>query len=152
MPPKKADKEQKISTEIIHARQQATHQQTHPGDNFLEHAVNASLVNMLDKFIMVILGDGTKLIGVLRTFDQFSNIVLEDTFERKSCGTLYCDVRLGLYLVRGENIVLMGDVDKSRQNHLRKVTLQELIAADDKNHSGIVGGTDLKLYGGLCFP
>jgi U6 snRNA-associated Sm-like protein LSm1 len=34
----------------------------------------------------VILRDGRNLVGVLRSFDQFSNMVMEDTFERRTVG------------------------------------------------------------------
>ena len=42
----------------------------------------ASIVDDLDKRIMVILRDGRHLIGILRSFDQFMNLIIEDTFER----------------------------------------------------------------------
>ncbi len=35
------------------------------------------LVEELDKLLMVQLRDGRKVIGVMRSFDQFANIVLE---------------------------------------------------------------------------
>ena len=38
----------------------------------------ASLVDQLDKRVLVILRDGRNLVGVMRSFDQFSNVVLED--------------------------------------------------------------------------
>lgn len=42
----------------------------------------ASLHEQLDRRILVVLRDGRNLVGVLRSFDQYSNMVLEDTFER----------------------------------------------------------------------
>jgi len=42
----------------------------------------ASLVEELDKRLLVVLRDGRNLVGVMRSFDQFSNMVLEDTHER----------------------------------------------------------------------
>ena len=50
---------------------------------------------------------------ILRSFDQFGNMVLEDAAERKmhrhSDGkTYFADIPLGVYVVRGESIVLMG--------------------------------------------
>jgi U6 snRNA-associated Sm-like protein LSm1 len=70
----------------------------------------ASLVEELDKRLLVVLRDGRHYIGVLRSFDQFSNIVLEDTVERVVVDRAYADLPLGLYLVRGENVVLMGEL------------------------------------------
>ena len=43
----------------------------------------ASLVDQLDKRVLVILRDGRNLVGVMRSFDQFSNVVLEDAVERR---------------------------------------------------------------------
>ena len=114
------------------------------------------LVEELDKLLMIQLRDGRKLIGVMRSFDQFANIVLEGTRvatiptstiyrlrfhrclaavsggnasalvsrgsnciicrvgakERIIVGDQYADVPLGLHLVRGENVVLLGEVDE----------------------------------------
>ncbi|GAU33003.1 hypothetical protein TSUD_358700 [Trifolium subterraneum] len=46
--------------------------------------------------------------GTLRSFDQFANAVLEGACERVIVGDLYCDIPLGLYVIRGENVVLIG--------------------------------------------
>ena len=70
---------------------------------------------------MVVLRDGRHLIGYLRSFDQFSNMVMEDVCERRILQTkgadgklcaYYADVRLGLYMVRGDSMVLLGEVDE----------------------------------------
>lgn len=42
----------------------------------------AGLVDQLDKRLLLVLHDGRHLIGTLRTFDQYLNLVLEDTIER----------------------------------------------------------------------
>lgn len=57
------------------------------------------------------LRDGRKIIGVLRSFDQFANLVLEEAAERIIVGAKYADIPLGMYLLRGENLVLMGQLD-----------------------------------------
>ena len=59
---------------------------------------------------MVVLRDGRKIIGTMRCFDQFSNIVLEQALERVIVGTKFGDVPLGLYVIRGENVVLLGQL------------------------------------------
>ena len=46
-----------------------------------------------------------------RSFDQFANLVLEGAVERIISGSLYAEDPLGLYVVRGENVVLLGDID-----------------------------------------
>ena len=42
----------------------------------------SSLIYNIDKRIMLILRDGRHLVGVLRSFDQFMNLILEDACER----------------------------------------------------------------------
>ena len=69
----------------------------------------------LDKKLLVVLRDGSKILGTLRSFDQFANIVLEGAVERIIVGSSYSDIPLGLYIVRGENVVLMGEVDEARE-------------------------------------
>lgn len=44
----------------------------------------AALIDQLDSTILVILRDGRNLVGTLRSFDQYLNLVLEETSERIS--------------------------------------------------------------------
>jgi hypothetical protein len=39
-----------------------------------------------------------------------ANVVLQGACERVIVGELYCDVPLGLYVIRGENVVLIGEL------------------------------------------
>lgn len=75
----------------------------------------ASLVDQLDKRILIVLRDGRHLVGILRSFDQFSNMVLEDTHERHVANGLRSDMALGLFIVRGDNIVLLGELDPEKE-------------------------------------
>ena len=87
----------------------------------------ASLVEELDKKILVVLRDGSKIIGFLRSFDQFANIVLENACERIIVGTSFSHIPLGLYIVRGENVVLMGDIDETIETEgLTEVSNEEI--------------------------
>lgn len=78
---------------------------------------------LLTEKLMLVLRDGRKLIGVLRSWDQFANIVLTDTKERYYVETpdspprkLFCDIPRGTYLVRGENVLLLGEIDLDRDD------------------------------------
>ncbi|XP_020093247.1 sm-like protein LSM1B isoform X1 [Ananas comosus] len=73
--------------------------------------LSTSLASYLDKKLLVLLRDGRKLLGILRSFDQFANAVLEGACERVIVGDLYSDIPLGLYVIRGENVVLIGELD-----------------------------------------
>ena len=64
----------------------------------------------LDKTLMIQLRDRRILIGTMRSFDQFANIVLENAKERIIVGQQFGEVQLGLYIVRGENVVLFGEL------------------------------------------
>ena len=74
------------------------------------------MVDLLGKQILVLLRDGRSLIGELLSFDQYSNIVVSNASERKVLGNVYYDEPLGLYVIRGENVVLLGDQQPSRLN------------------------------------
>lgn len=75
-----------------------------------------ALVEELDKKLLVQLRDGRKIIGVLRTFDQFANLGLESAVERIIVGDQFADIYLGLHLIRGENVVLLGQIDPERES------------------------------------
>jgi small nuclear ribonucleoprotein (snRNP)-like protein len=80
-----------------------------------------SLLEQLDKKLMVMLRDGKTLIGYLRTIDQFANLVLHETLERIYVDQCYGDIPRGIFLIRGENVVLAGEVDESVEVPLKKV-------------------------------
>ncbi|KAL2939437.1 Sm-like protein LSM1B, partial [Bienertia sinuspersici] len=54
--------------------------------------------------LLVLLRDGRKLLGTLRSFDQFG------ACDRVIVGDLYCDIPLGLYTICGENVILIGEL------------------------------------------
>lgn len=79
--------------------------------------------------MLVVLRDGRKLQGVLRSYDQFgesyihtliislipsaaipANLVLEDTVERIYHQDVFAELKRGLFLIRGENVVLLGEI------------------------------------------
>ena len=94
--------------------------------------LSTSLASYLDKKVVLQLRDDRKLIGVLRSFDQFANVVMEGAYERIIVGDLYCDMRLGLYVVRGENVVLTGELDLEREElpqHMTRVSEAEITRA-----------------------
>jgi len=80
-------------------------------DSLIPFTTSGSLVDCVDKKMLVILRDGRKLYGVLRSYDQFANLVLEDTVERIFHGSTYANTRIGVLLIRGENVVLLGEID-----------------------------------------
>ena len=89
----------------------------------------ASPLEELDKKLMVLLRDGRTLIGYLRSVDQFANLVLHQTIERIHVGQCYGDIPRGVFIVRGENVVLLGEVDpnKADPESLVEVSLEEIL-------------------------
>ncbi|KAG4190164.1 hypothetical protein ERO13_A07G015600v2 [Gossypium hirsutum] len=93
--------------------------------------------------LLVLLRDGRKLLGLLRSFDQFANVVLEGACERVIVGNLYCDIPLGLYVIRGENVVLIGELDLEKEelpSHMTAVSAAEIKRAQKAEREA----TDLK--------
>jgi U6 snRNA-associated Sm-like protein LSm1 len=88
----------------------------------------ASLAEQLDRKLLVQTRDGRTVVGVLRSFDQFSNMVLEQAYERHIVHEKFADEQLGLFIVRGENLVLMGEIDDAREKppELKEVSLEEI--------------------------
>ncbi|VDO38024.1 unnamed protein product [Brugia timori] len=74
-----------------------------------------SLLEQLDKKLLVVLRDGRTLIGYLRTIDQFANLVLHETLERIHVDNYYGDIERGVFLIRGENVVLAGEIDETKE-------------------------------------
>lgn len=78
----------------------------------------AQLLDLTDKKLMVSLRDGRKFIGVLRSWDQYANLVLQDTVERIFVQRIYADIPRGIFIVRGENVVLLGEIDLDKDDYI----------------------------------
>lgn len=46
------------------------------------------------------------------------NLVLQDTVERLFVQHLYADIERGLFLVRGENVLLLGEIDLDKDDYI----------------------------------
>ncbi len=56
--------------------------------------------------------------------------MLEDTYERHILDKMFADERVGLYVIRGENLVLLGEVDLQKdaaQTAMQEVPLEVLL-------------------------
>uniref|UniRef100_A0A8C7YQR2 U6 snRNA-associated Sm-like protein LSm1 n=1 Tax=Oryzias sinensis TaxID=183150 RepID=A0A8C7YQR2_9TELE len=89
----------------------------------------ASLIDDIDKKHLVLLRDGRTLIGYLRSIDQFANLVFHQTVERIHVGKKFGDIPRGIFIVRGENVVLLGeiDLDKPCDTVLQQVSIEEIL-------------------------
>lgn len=132
------------------------------------------MVEQLDRKLLVILRDGRHLVGILRTFDQYSNMVLQETSERRilvvtseesetthqqrasdkignsislppSSKTIcyQTDIELGLFIVRGDNVVLFGEVDDEEESIdglVRFVSLDEFQQLEEEEEQRQANG------------
>lgn len=106
-------------------------------DVFKSSKIRYLYFRILEK-LMVLLRDGKTLIGILRSIDQFgkfnwlpflkssllnfnltcvfnwstnaANLVLHKTIERIYVGDKYGDIERGIFIVRGENVALCGEI------------------------------------------
>lgn len=77
----------------------------------------AAIIGYVDRKICATLTDGRQLFGVLRSFDQYGSIVLQDTVERLYLpNNRFAENFLGVLLIRGENILLLGDIDIDKED------------------------------------
>ncbi|KXN89986.1 U6 snRNA-associated Sm-like protein LSm1 [Leucoagaricus sp. SymC.cos] len=87
-------------------------------DSLIPFTTSGALMDCVDRKMLVILRDGRKLHGVLRSYDQFANLVLEDTVERIHHGDTFAENWHGLFLIRGENVVLLGEIDLDKEDEV----------------------------------
>jgi len=67
----------------------------------------------IDSIISIITNDGRNIIGTLRGFDQQTNLILENCHERVYSKENGCEMAsLGVYVVRGDNVAVVGHVDE----------------------------------------
>ncbi|OLY82921.1 U6 snRNA-associated Sm-like protein LSm1 [Smittium mucronatum] len=74
------------------------------------------LLDLVDKRVHVSLRDGKKLFGVLRSFDHFGSLILQDTIERVFIEGGYGNIERGIFIIRGENIILLGEMDEEKES------------------------------------
>jgi len=79
----------------------------------------SSLQGYVDQRVLLILTDGRTLVGTLRGYDQKSNVVISDTVERTySRDEPVKEEHLGLYIAKGDTIVLLGEFDEQAEANL----------------------------------
>lgn len=84
----------------------------------------------------MVLRDGRKVYGILRSYDQFGNMVLDDTIERLYLDLEFAEDHLGTFLVRGENIVLVGELVSPESHHILLI-LSLFIQKDEEEFKSV---------------
>ncbi len=80
--------------------------------------------------------------------DQFANLVLHRCIERIHVGNQFGDIPRGVFVVRGENVVLLGEIDEERESEsksesesdkaggkLQEVSLEEILEAQSRQQA-----------------
>ncbi|CEG01322.1 Ribonucleoprotein LSM domain,eukaryotic/archaea-type [Ostreococcus tauri] len=76
-------------------------------------ANGGALGPMVHARVHVLTNDGRHVVGTLRGFDQVTNVILEDCAERVySSESGVEEAPLGVYMIRGDNVALVGPVDE----------------------------------------
>ncbi|MCJ1274800.1 SM-like, degradation of cytoplasmic mRNAs and positively regulates transcription initiation [Puttea exsequens] len=79
----------------------------------------AGLLSLSEEKLVLVLRDGRKIIGVLRSWDQFGTLLLlADTIERIFIQDVYADIGRGIFLIRGENVLLLGEIDLDKDDYI----------------------------------
>ena len=80
--------------------------------------MSASLESFVNNIVSVITADGRNFVGTLKGFDQTINVILDESHERVFSVTGIEQIVLGLHIIRGDNVVLIGQVDESIDSRL----------------------------------
>ena len=77
------------------------------------------LKELIENTVSVVTNDGRHIVGTLTGFDRVQNIILTGSFERiYSRDTAAETVPLGLYVVRGDSIAVIGEVDGEKDEEV----------------------------------
>jgi len=85
----------------------------------------SALESYVNHIVSVITSDGRIIVGTLKGFDQTINLILDDSYERVySSGQGVEQVVLGLYIIRGDNVAVIGEVDEDVEKQLDFTTIR----------------------------
>uniref|UniRef100_A0A8C6E6I9 U6 snRNA-associated Sm-like protein LSm8 n=1 Tax=Moschus moschiferus TaxID=68415 RepID=A0A8C6E6I9_MOSMO len=80
--------------------------------------VTSALENYINRTVAVITSDG-RVIGTLKGFDQTINLILDESHEQVFSSSQGVEqVVLGLYIVRGDNVAVIGEIDEETDSAL----------------------------------
>eukprot|EP00050_Salpingoeca_kvevrii_P007682 m.297810 g.297810 ORF g.297810 m.297810 type:complete len:92 (+) comp13705_c0_seq1:3-278(+) len=82
----------------------------------------------VNRTVSVITQDGRFFVGTLRGHDHLTNLILDKSHERVFSAQGVEKVDLGLYIIRGDNVALVGEINEHLDESisLDKVSAQPL--------------------------
>merc|ERR1712002_108324 len=78
-------------------------------------AMSQLLDPLVGNKVEIITNDGRVVVGILKGLDQVVNVVLANTEERVFTSDGIDKQPLGLYLIRGDNVAIVGAVDENTE-------------------------------------
>ncbi|KAJ5382581.1 Ribonucleoprotein LSM domain eukaryotic/archaea-type [Penicillium fimorum] len=96
-----------------------------------------SLHFYVNKKVLILTVDGRTLIGDLLSTDQTTNLVLANTVERiirtPDDDEPSTEIEHGLYLIRGDNVVVCGEIDEKMDGDIDWTKVKGEVIRDTKN-------------------
>ncbi|KGO46557.1 Ribonucleoprotein LSM domain, eukaryotic/archaea-type [Penicillium expansum] len=96
-----------------------------------------SLHFYVNKKVLILTVDGRTLIGDLLSTDQTTNLVLANTIERiirtPDDDEPSTEIEHGLYLIRGDNVVVCGEIDEKMDGDIDWSKVKGEVIRDTKN-------------------
>ncbi|KAJ5588559.1 hypothetical protein N7537_011237 [Penicillium hordei] len=105
----------------------------------LHFYVNNQVLTNLDRTekVLILTVDGRTLIGDLLSTDQTTNLVLANTVERiirtPDDDEPSAEIEHGLYLIRGDNVVVCGEIDEKMDGDIDWSKVKGEVIRDTKN-------------------
>ncbi|XP_018765725.2 LSM8 homolog, U6 small nuclear RNA associated isoform X1 [Serinus canaria] len=85
----------------------------------LSAGMTKCFLNEISGTVAVITSDGRMIVGTLKGFDQTINLILDESHERVFSSSQGVEqVVLGLYIVRGDNVAVIGEIDEETDSAL----------------------------------
>ncbi|XP_059834292.1 LSM8 homolog, U6 small nuclear RNA associated [Hypanus sabinus] len=82
-------------------------------------SMTSALESYINRTVAVVTADGRMIVGTLKGFDQTINLILDESHERVFSSQQGVEqVVLGLYIVRGDNVAVIGEIDEETDSAL----------------------------------
>ncbi|KAM7378558.1 hypothetical protein PAMA_013452 [Pampus argenteus] len=82
-------------------------------------SMSTALESYINRTVAIVTSDGRMIVGTLKGFDQTINLILDESHERVFSSSQGVEqVVLGLYIVRGDNVAVIGEIDEETDSSL----------------------------------
>ncbi|XP_067437771.1 LSM8 homolog, U6 small nuclear RNA associated [Thunnus thynnus] len=82
-------------------------------------SMSTALESYINRTVAIVTSDGRMIVGTLKGFDQTINLILDESHERVFSSSQGVEqVVLGLYIVRGDNVAVIGEIDEETDSTL----------------------------------